>query len=100
MSEELATLLSGRYVELKMLPLFFKEYVSAFDGAISKEELYRNYVYNSSVPYTVELKTRRNVHAHRDGIVDSLPTYRDSRYDIKGKEYLQLQDKYYLVDTA
>ena len=47
MSGELATLLSGRYVELKMLPLSFKEYVSAFDGSMSKEELYRNYVYNS-----------------------------------------------------
>lgn len=30
MSGELATLLSGRYVELKMLPLSFKEYASAF----------------------------------------------------------------------
>ena len=50
MSGELATLLSGRYVELKMLPLSFKEYVSAFDGSLSKEELYRNYVYNSSFP--------------------------------------------------
>ena len=32
MSGELATLLSGRYVELKMLPLSFAEYVSAFDA--------------------------------------------------------------------
>ena len=30
LSGELATLLSGRYVEIKMLPLSFKEYVSAF----------------------------------------------------------------------
>ena len=42
MSGELATLLSGRYVELKMLPLSFKEYASAFDDKMSKEELYRN----------------------------------------------------------
>ena len=31
LSGELATLLSGRYIEIKMLPLSFKEYVSAFD---------------------------------------------------------------------
>ena len=72
MSGELATLLSGRYVELKMLPLSFKEYVSAFDGGISKEELYRNYVYNSSFPYTVGLKNRRNIHAYLDGIYDTV----------------------------
>ena len=29
LSSEIATLLSGRYVEIKMLPLSFKEYVSA-----------------------------------------------------------------------
>jgi len=46
MSEELATLLSGRYVELKMLPRSFGEYVSAFPGTMSREELYRDYVYN------------------------------------------------------
>ena len=72
MSGELATLLSGRYVELKMLPLSFKEYVSAFDGGISKEELYRNYVYNSSFPYTVGLKNRRNIHAYLDGIYNTV----------------------------
>lgn len=50
MSGELATLLSGRFVELKMLPLSFAEYVSAFPGQTNREELYRNYVYNSSFP--------------------------------------------------
>lgn len=32
LSGELATLLSGRYVEIKMLPLSFKEYLSNFDN--------------------------------------------------------------------
>ncbi len=71
MSGELATLLSGRYVELKMLPLSFKEYVSAFDG-MSKEELYRNYVYNSSFPYTTELSDRRNIRTYLDGLYNTI----------------------------
>ncbi len=72
MSGELATLLSGRYVELKMLPLSFKEYVSAFDEGKSLEELYRNYVYNSSFPYTVSLNDRRNIYAYLDGLYNTV----------------------------
>lgn len=72
MSGELATLLSGRYVELKMLPLSFKEYVSAFDDKMSKEELYRNYVYNSSFPYTVELGNRKNIYTYLDGLYSTV----------------------------
>lgn len=72
MSGELATLLSGRYVELKMLPLSFAEYVAAHDGGASREELYRSYLYNSSFPYTVELTERRNIHAYLDGIYNTV----------------------------
>lgn len=72
MSGELATLLSGRYVELKMLPLSFKEYVSAFDEGRNLEELYRNYVYNSSFPYTVSLNDRRNIYAYLDGLYNTV----------------------------
>lgn len=58
MSGELATLLSGRYVELKMLPLSFKEYVSAFDGSKSLKDLYNSYLYNGSFSYTVDMTNR------------------------------------------
>ena len=72
MSGELATLLSGRYVELKMLPLSFAEYVSAFPDQTNREELYRNYIYNSSFPYTVQLKNRRNIHEYLDGLFNTV----------------------------
>ena len=39
LSGELATLLSGRYVEIKMLPLSFKEYVSAFQAQSNIERV-------------------------------------------------------------
>lgn len=72
MSTELATLLSGRYVELNMLPLSFAEYASAFPENTGKEELYRNYVYNSSFPYTVQLKSRRNIYEYLDGLFNTV----------------------------
>ena len=42
----------------------------------------------------------RTVENYLDGILDSLLMYKVSRYDIKGKEYLKLQDKYYLADIG
>lgn len=165
MSSELATLLTGRYVELKMLPLSFKEYYGAINTTnLTKEEVYSKYITDSSFPYTVGLKNRTQVRQYLDGIfntvvlndiidrnkisdpsmlksvisfmfdnignptsakkisdtmtsmnrkisnhtvenylsaiVDSLLMYKVGRYDIKGKQYLQMLDKYYLVDIG
>ncbi len=54
MSGELATLLSGRYVELKMLPLSFKEYVRGTDSSKSFLAKYNDYITFSSFPYTLQ----------------------------------------------
>lgn len=54
-SSELTTLLSGRYVELKRLPLSFQEYVSAFDTSKSLLSLYNQYVTLSSFPYLLQI---------------------------------------------
>lgn len=72
LSGDLATLLSGRYVELRMLPLSFAEYASAFPAATSREELYRNYVYNGSFPYTVGLHSRQHIHTYLDGLYNTV----------------------------
>lgn len=53
MSGELATLLSGRYVELKMLPLSFSEFCTGTPDSISVSEKYRWYIENSSFPYVL-----------------------------------------------
>ena len=50
LSSELATLLSGRYIEVKMLPLSFKEYKSAINIE-DNEELYKKYISFGSFPY-------------------------------------------------
>ena len=54
MSGELATVLSGRYVELKMLPLSFKEFVSSFapeNVDISIQEKFNLYLDYGSFPF-------------------------------------------------
>ncbi|MEG0314868.1 MAG: ATP-binding protein [Erysipelotrichaceae bacterium] len=72
LSGELATLLSGRYVEIKMLPLSFKEYVSYFKTNHNNAELYANYLQNSSFPGTLELNRNKDIKNYLEGIYDSI----------------------------
>lgn len=72
LSGELATLLSGRYVEIKMLPLSFKEYVSAFPENQNVAALYMNYLTNSSFPGTLELNRKKDVRAYLEGIYNTI----------------------------
>lgn len=55
LSSELSTLLTGRYVEIKMLPLSFKEYKEAFNIE-DLEELYKKYISMGSFPYATKLE--------------------------------------------
>jgi len=56
LSNELATLLSGRYIEVFMLPLSFKEYVSAAEKNTSLRRTYNEYIRYSSFPYALSLR--------------------------------------------
>jgi predicted AAA+ superfamily ATPase len=164
LSGELATLLSGRYVEIKMLPLSFKEYCSVFPENQNIERLFNNYLLNSSFPYALELEDKTAVYDYLSGLYhtvllkdimsrrnfsdveqvesiirfladnignecslrkisncltadgrktsyhlvdniidafrESFVVYSASKYDIKGKQYLQSGEKYYLVDIG
>ncbi|MCL2441575.1 MAG: ATP-binding protein [Treponema sp.] len=55
-SGELATLLSGRYIEIHMLPLSFREYLSAFSNQYELSKKYQDYILNSSFPYSLKLR--------------------------------------------
>ncbi len=164
LSGDLATLLSGRYVEIQILPLSFSEYVSAQADKTNLPLLYRSYVQNGAFPYTLQMPTEEAVSTYLKGILDSIiikdvmarykigntdelyriikflfdnvgslvslkkisdtltsagykishqtvqkyitalvesfVLYSASRYDIKGKQYLQTGEKYYIVDTG
>ena len=167
MSGELATLLSGRYVELKMLPLSFKEYYRACGLAANHtlQEIYERYITESSFPYTLQLSGRqqdineyllglyntvilkdvvgrlriadvkmlesivkylfanvgsllsirkiadsmtsagrkidsKTVEKYLTGLQDSMLIYQAERYDIRGKDILKINPKYYVADAA
>ena len=166
LSSELATLLTGRYIEIKMLPLSFKEYMSAFEDKTDISKKFRNYLQFSSFPQAIELykvnpdnidlfldgiyntilfkdvmqrreikdksvldrvtkylydnignrTSMKNISDNIEGLqknnsyntvsnyvealVDSFMAYRVNRYDIKGKEILKTQEKYYAIDIG
>ena len=166
LSSELATLLTGRYVEIKMLPLSFKEYISAFEDKTDISKKFRNYLRYSSFPQAIELynanpdnidmfldgiyntvlfkdvmqrkgitdknilervtkylydnignrTSMKNISDNLEGVdknisyntvsnyidalIDSYIVYKVNRYDVKGKEFLKTQEKYYAIDIG
>ena len=54
LSSELGTLLTGRYISLHILPLSFKEYVSAFEDKSRLDLLFTQYLKNGGMPGSLE----------------------------------------------
>lgn len=72
LSGELATLLSGRYVTIDMLPLSFREYCTANTGA-DKAKLFQEYIKYGSFPYVALLeKDEQVIRAYIEGIYNSI----------------------------
>lgn len=69
LSGELATLLTGRYVEIRMLPLSFKEYVSGFENNSNYQSLFLDYMKNGGMPGVLSIL---------DLDTDGINTYLDS----------------------
>lgn len=165
LSGELATLLSGRYVEIFMLPLSMSEFAEGLKESLGREDLYNRYVEVSSFPYALELKddyslirgylegvfntvilkdvvarnkvsdammldsvirflfdsigssisikkisdtmtsigrkiSTHTVESYIQGLMDSFIIYQVKRYDLKGKQHLKTQEKYYVADVG
>ena len=163
LSGELATLLTGRYIEIKMYPLSFEEYLSYYEKD-ANEKIYLDYINRSSFPYALKLEEEseiddyldalyntiivkdigqrkkiadtlmlrtvakfmfnnignclsikkiadtltsdgrsisvHTVESYLESLVESYVFNKVSRFDIKGKQYLQSGEKYYATDVT
>lgn len=163
LSGELATFLTGRYIQIHVLPLSFKEYIS-FYGENDELKKYNEYVLYGGLPYLINLDNstekldyldsiyntvilkdvisrkkindalvlesicrflfdnigsnvstkkisdtlssngrKNSVHTieeYLNGLLESYILYKVNRFDIKGKQLLKTQEKYYLSDLG
>lgn len=73
LSGELATLLSGRYVEISILPLSFKEYAENVADNKTLMQKYNDYITYGSFPYVLELeKNPGEVQDYIEGIYNTV----------------------------
>ena len=123
LSTELSTYLSGQYVEIKVLPLSFREFLDFHGYTITDSLLLRNLMMSladnignsvsaTSIGNTLiseGLLTEGNrkakpathtIQAYMEALKESYIFYEIKRFDIKGKEYLKTLGKYYIVDTG
>ena len=71
LSSELATLLTGRYVEFRLLPLSFAEYRGAFTDDADDTELLNRYLSLGGMPYA-SLLPAEDVSEYLDGVLNTV----------------------------
>ena len=73
LSSELATLIAGRYVEIHILPLSFKEYCSQAPAQTLREELFTQFMRYGGLPVIPELpQNDHTIQTYLDGIFNSV----------------------------
>lgn len=71
LSGDLATLLTGRYVEIKMLPLSFREFLSI--TKLEKERGFAEYLKTGGLPYLAAMeRTPQKVETYLEGIYNTV----------------------------
>lgn len=71
LSSELSTLLSGRYVEISMLPLSFREYVTV--TGMPKEDAFTEFMKTGGIPYVAVMnRTDEKVDQYLEGIYNTV----------------------------
>lgn len=71
LSGELATLLAGRYVEISMLPLSFREYTQA--TGMQTEQAFSEYMKSGALPYIAVMdRTDEKVDVYLEGIYNTV----------------------------
>ncbi|EFR60377.1 ATP-binding protein [Veillonella sp. oral taxon 158] len=73
MSSDIATLLTGRYVQVEMLPLSFKEFHSAYSQQnLSDMDIYNLYIEHSSFPRLVHVEDDESVDEYLESILNTV----------------------------
>ena len=73
MSSDIATLLTGRYVQVEMLPLSFKEFHSAYSQQnLSDMEIYNLYIEHSSFPRLVRVEDDESIDEYLESILNTV----------------------------
>ena len=73
LSGELATLLSGRYIKIEMLPFSFCEFVKANQMQDNLERAYQQYIESGSFPYISHLEKEKNqIYDYLKSIYDTI----------------------------
>jgi predicted AAA+ superfamily ATPase len=71
LSGDLATLLTGRYVEIKMLPLSFQEFLSL--SALDEQKGFLEYMQYGSLPYIASMdRTQEKADVYLEGIYNTV----------------------------
>jgi predicted AAA+ superfamily ATPase len=72
LSGEIATLLTGRYIEIKVYPLSFSEYLSTLPEITSPEDAYRQYIDTGGFPYTLRIsRDRQQIKDYLEGLYNT-----------------------------
>ena len=73
MSSDIATLLTGRYVQIEMLPLSFKEFHSAYSQKnLSDMDIYNLYIEHSSFPRLVHVEDNESIDEYLESILNTV----------------------------
>jgi len=91
LSSELATYLSGRYIEINMLPLSFKEYFN-YMGTNDKPQLFNDYTKYGGLPYSAFMN-KNNIERNDDYIEGIYNTVFVKDIEERQKRKLNADDK-------
>lgn len=73
MSSDIVTLLTGRYVQVEMLPLSFKEFHSAYSQQnLSDMDIYNLYIEHSSFPRLVHVEDDESIDEYLESILNTV----------------------------
>ena len=72
LSSNLATLLTGRYVELRMLPFSFAEYLSARADESNPDTEFNRYITYGGMPFAAQLDDERSILDYLGGVFSTI----------------------------